>query len=136
MEAKIRYETLPRKYAKYAAMTIRGAWRVTIIIDPKYAKDIGLLAHEMYHASGNWLQVQWKRIAYSFSDKAKYREEVNAYAVQYCANPPKMQTQFYVNKYAGFLQTLYSLPTAVTRGASVDLNRAIVTRLKNISNAK
>ena len=68
-----------------AGECIYGLFGCTIIIDPNYATDKGLMAHERFHARGNLVQMWARSFMCYWFDEYRYAEELAAYAIQYKA---------------------------------------------------
>lgn len=137
---KVKYTSGLQKRTGFAGLTHHSITGPTIEIDFDHIEDVGLLEHEEYHCR-KWkegvLQYWWWWAKISFSAEAKYREEIEAYAVQlreyHLSGRVKYDTFKFtrlVFKFAQMVCQKYGLPTDVTKLAAPDLNDEIKRLVK------
>jgi hypothetical protein len=78
-----------------------------VVIDPKHRGDEGLLQHELHHVARFWQRLftlRWYR-----SWPARYREEIEAYAIQLKYSPGAEL------RFARFVSSRYGFPVTYSR---------------------
>lgn len=92
-------------FKRFNAMTIG----FLVLIRPKFKDDVGIHKHELIHVGRFWKNPLLHWAFYSFSQKVRLAEEVEAYKEQLKWPPATRDPIRFKEAYAGFISDKYRL---------------------------